>query len=188
MGHRIKVKVRVRPLEELLDSEVNPRYRVASEVERILGCFLDIANETNFQADPSVQGWQDGQAYYREAIDSDDTTVISTETSASLIYIKNTGKTYSSSSELGDDLNAHLKIMAGSTDKEPISYLEPGEGAIIALSNEADIDASKFFVRTVGTDGGNDDTIGHLAVEFLIGNAGGIFGMYPTGLYFVFGA
>lgn len=115
-------------------------------------------------ADGAYQGFMSGTQYYREAIDSTDTTDISAESSASFVFIGNTGYTYSTATALGDALTASVKVMVGTT---LIAVLDAGE-AIILKDDNAGIDCSGIHVRTVTTAGANDTEIGHLAVAFLV--------------------
>ena len=111
------------------------------------------------------QGYLNQTVNYIEANDSADTNDLSAETTASFIFIKNTGKTFSSATVLGDTLNKALKIMyPGGTSL--ISVLDPGE-AIVLKDDNLGLNA-QFHIGTVDLDGGDNTSAGHLAVEYLV--------------------
>ena len=105
-----------------------------------------------------------GVRLYREADDNNNTTDISAEATASFVFIKNTGKLYSTPSVLGAALTASVKVMIGTT---MISVLDAGE-AIVLKDDNLGIACTGIHVRTVTTAGADDNTLGHLAVEFLV--------------------
>jgi len=137
---------------------------IATEVATSLGGTGEaVCNGYNGTA--ANQGYLNQTVNYGEAGDSADTNDLSSETTASFIFIKNTGKTFSSATALGDTLNKALKVMyPGGTSL--ISVLDPGE-AIVFKDDNLGLDA-RFHVRTVDLDGGDNSSAGHLAVEYLV--------------------
>ena len=150
-------------MEELTTENSTTQDVIASEVGKSLGGSGQAA-VTDYSGDADVQGYKDAAVNYREAIDSADTTDLSSETTASFVFIKNTGYTYSSATVLGAALDKSLKVMVGTT---LISILDAGE-AIVLKDDNAGIDCSGIHVRTVDTDGSENASAGHLAVEFLV--------------------
>jgi len=65
---------------------------------------------------------------------------------------------------LADALSKSLKVMVGTT---LISLLDAGE-CIVLKDDNAGIDCSNIHVRTVDTNGNDNTSAGHLAVEFLV--------------------
>jgi len=167
MGDYVRVSVHVEPVEELATENGGAEDVLASEVGKTLGG-ESTPDVTDYSGTDSVQGQKDGAPYYKEIIDSADTTALSTETTASCIVIRNTGYTYSSSSALGAALDKTIKVMAGDNDKEPIAYLEPGACISLPCGSGALLDASAIYLRTVDNDGGENASAGHLAGEFLV--------------------
>ena len=110
------------------------------------------------------QGYKDAAVNYREAIDSADTTDLSVELTASFIFIKNTGYTYSSATVLGVALDKSLKVMQTTN---LICLLDSGE-CFVMKDNNAALVAADIHVRTVDKDGSENASAGHLAVEFLV--------------------
>jgi len=165
MSDSVKYAISVKPIEVISD-ENGGEYNVnASEVGKILGCG-GTAIVTDYSAAANTQGYKDAAVNYREALDSSDTTILSNDTSLSFMFIKNTGYTYSSSSVLGVALAKSLKVMIGNNDKEMVAILDAGEG-IVFKDDNAGIDGSAIYVRTVDIDGSENASAGHLAVEFL---------------------
>ena len=163
MSDEIRYSIGVTPVEELTTENSTSEDVIASEVNKSLGG-SGIAVVTNYSGDANVQGYKDAAVNYREAVDSADTTGISSETTASFVFIKNTGFTYSSATALGVALDKSLKVMSGTT---LLAILDAGE-AIVFKDDNAEIDASGIHVRTVDTDGNDNTDAGHLAAEFLV--------------------
>ena len=163
MADKVTYAVSCTPQEELTNENSGTTFVIASEVNTSLGG-SGAAVVTDYSGAPAVQGYKDASVYYIEAIDSADTTDISSESTASFVFIKNTGYTYSSATALGDALSKSLKVMIGTTT---ISVLDGGE-AIILKDDNAGLDCTGIHVRTVDTNGSNNASAGHLAVEFLV--------------------
>jgi len=164
MGHEVVIKVRVQPDEELVDNDSNTHTVISGEVGKRLGGTALSVSPNAYIGTGALQGYENGVPWYREAIDSTDTQYLSAEQSASVIFIRNTGRTYSTSSALGVGLNKALKIMFGTT---LITTLNSGE-PWYTKDNNAGINPYNLHIRTVNLDGSNNTGAGHLAVEFFI--------------------
>ena len=163
MSDQVRYSIGVTPVETLTTENSTSEDVIASEVNKSLGG-AGAAAVTDYSGDADVQGYKDAAVNYREAIDSADTTDISSETTASFVFIRNTGFTYSSATTLGVALDKSLKVMSGTT---LLAILDAGE-AIVFKDDNAGIDASGIHVRTVDTDGSENAAAGHLAAEFLV--------------------
>lgn len=163
MSDQIRFSINVTPVETLTTENSTTEDVIASEVNKSLGG-SGTAAVTDYSGDADVQGYKDAAVNYREAIDSADTTDISTEATASCVFIKNTGYTYSSATVLGAALDKAVKVMSGTT---LLAVLDAGE-AIVFKDDNAGIDCTGIHVRTVDLDGSNNTSAGHLAVEFLV--------------------
>lgn len=163
MSDRVKITTYVEPIEELTSDDADVSTIIASEVGKNLGGSASI-DVTNFSNTASEQGYLNKTVNYLEAIDSADTTDISSLTAAKVVYIKNTGYTYSSATELGAALDKSLKVMVATTQ---IALLPPG--ASICLPNINGINCTTIHVRTVDNiTGANNASAGHLSVEKFI--------------------
>ena len=162
MADSVQFSVSCTPVEELATENSGTANIIASEVNKSLGG-SGSATVTAYNGSAANQGYLNATVNYFEGQDSNDTTDLSSETTATFIFIKNTGYTFSSATALGAKLDKALKIMVGST---PISILDPGE-AIILKDDNAGLDA-RLHVRTVDLDGGDNGSAGHLAIEYLI--------------------
>lgn len=163
MSDQIRVGIHVEPREELTDENSGTTDIIASEVGRTLGATFSI-DITDYSGSADIQGYANESVNYREAVDDADTTDISSETTATIVYIENTGYTYSDATTLGDELDKSVKVMLGST---MISIL-PSGASIVLVDPNAGLDCSNIHVRTVDDDGGNNASAGHLAVKFLV--------------------
>ena len=179
MADKVRYSISVTPIEEVtmavsytgeeqtgvLIDQNNTSYEVlATEINTPLGGSGE-AVVSDYQGTASNQGYLNKAANYVEASDSVNTTTISSEATASFIFIKNTGKEFSSASLLGNTLNKALKVMApGGTTM--IACLDPGE-CIVLKDDNAGL-SGEFRVRTVELNGGDNASAGHLAVEYLV--------------------
>jgi len=163
MSDSIKYDISVEPREELTDENGNTKTVISGEVYKTLGG-SGVAVVTDYSGTAAAQGYLNATVNYLECIDSDDTTDISSEATASFVYIKNTGYTFSSATVLGDALAKSVKVMFGTT---MVSILDAGE--CIALKDDnAGLVCTNIHVRTVDTDGSENASAGHLAVERLV--------------------
>jgi len=163
MADKVTFAVSCTPQEELTNENSGTIYVIASEVNTSLGG-SGAATCASYAGTAANQGYLNATVNYMEAIDSADTTDISAEGSATFVFIKNTGYTFSSATVLGDALSKSLKVMSGTT---LISVLDAGE-AIVLKDDNAGIACTGIHVRTVDTDGSNNTGAGHLAVEYLV--------------------
>ena len=163
MADKVTFAVSCTPQEELTNENSGTIYVIASEVNKSLGG-SGAATCASYAGTAANQGYLNATVNYMEAIDSADTTDISAEGTATFVFIKNTGYTFSSATALGALLAKSLKVMSGTT---LISVLDAGE-AIVLKDDNAGIACTGIHVRTVDTDGSNNTSAGHLAVEYLI--------------------
>ena len=162
VNNRIEYTIKIKPIEILTDenagthdilaSEIGTRFSISNSV--VVGLYDDTA---------AIQGYKDAIVNYLEAIDSADTTDISSKATACFVMIKNTGYTFSSATGLGVALSAAIKVMVATT---VIAILQPGE-AIVLHDVSATINCTGIHVRTVTT-AGAEGSPGHLAVERLV--------------------
>lgn len=163
MADSVKYQISVQPLEELTEENGGTRNIIASEVGKTLGG-SGAAAVTDYSGTAAAQGYKDAAVSYGEAIDDADTDDLSSETTASFVFVRNTGYTYSSATALGASLAKALKIMVGTT---LIAVLDPGEPWTTKDDN-AGIDCTGIHVRTVDLDGSDNASAGHLAYEYLV--------------------
>jgi len=164
MADSVQFSVSCTPVEELATENSGTSNILASEVNTSLGG-SGTATVASYAGTAANQGYLNATVNYFEGLDSSDSTDLSSETSATFIFIKNTGFTFSSATALGASLSKALKIMApGGTTI--ISVLDPGE-AIVLKDDNAGLDG-RFHVRTVDLDGSDNTSAGHLAIEYLV--------------------
>ena len=164
MADSVQFSVSCTPVEELATENSGTSNILASEVNTSLGG-SGSATVASYAGTAANQGYLNATVNYFEGLDSSDSTDLSSETSATFIFIKNTGFTFSSATVLGASLSKALKIMApGGTTI--ISVLDPGE-AIVLKDDNAGLDG-RFHVRTVDLDGSDNTSAGHLAIEYLV--------------------
>ena len=114
-----------------------------------------------------------GVRYYVNCVDNA-ATVVSAESTASFIMIKNTGKLFSTTSALGDTAPTtgdHVLVTLVNTTTNVLAFLAPGEAYMMhiggtALANHP-IDCSKIKVQSYEGDGTAAAATDHIAVEFL---------------------
>ena len=167
MADRVLYSISVTPIETIAGEQTSiTNDIIASEIGKSFS-----GNGTATCADfganggtAAMQGYLNRTQYYVEAIDSADTTDISSEATASFVYIKNTGYTFATTTKLGSALDKSLKVMSGTT---LLSVLSAGE-AIVFKDNNLGIACTGIHVRTVDNDGGDNASAGHLAVEYLV--------------------
>lgn len=163
MADKVTYAISVTPQEELTEENAGTRYILASEVGKTLGG-NGVATAASFAGSAANQGYKDITVNYLSAADDGDATDISAETSATFVFIKNTGYTFSSATALGASLNKALKVMIGTT---MISVLDAGE-CLVLKDDNAGLNGTTIHVRTVDLDGSNNASAGHLAVEYLV--------------------
>ena len=163
MADKVTYAISCTPQEELTNENGGTQYVIASEVNKGLGGSGE-AVVANYAGTKENLGYLDATVNYLEAIDSANTTDISAESTASFVFIKNTGYTYGTATTLGPALDKALKVMSGTT---LLSVLDKGE-AIVLKDDNRGIDCTGIHVRTVDLNGGDNGSAGHLAVEYLV--------------------
>jgi len=137
---------------------------LATEVGTSLGGSGEAAC-VSFAGSGALQGYANGVVNYGSADDGSSTDSLSTEATASFIFIKNTGKEFSSVTELGETIAASaLRVQAGT---QTVAVLLPGE-CWIAKDDNLSLVCTDFHVRTVNTDGTTNAALGNLAYEYLV--------------------
>ena len=152
----------------LHDVETHSVDVIATEVQKTYGSSGEVTLGTQWGTTAStLNGIALGVQNYREAVDSNDTTAISTETYALFVFIKNTGfaSDGDNTQTLTNLLDKSLKIMEGTYC---ISCLAAGESFVMKAVGSSTIDCNRIHVRTVDNDGGDNVSAGHLAVEYLV--------------------
>ena len=164
MADKIKYRVHCTPLEALTDENGGKHYVMASEIGRTLGGAGE-AVVGDYAGTAANQGYLNTTVNYLSADDgAGSTTDISAETSATFVFIKNTGRKFVDATTLGDSLTASIKVMFGTT---MVSILDAGEAIIFKDDNRA-LNCTTIHVRTVTTGGADDATLTNLAVEYLV--------------------
>lgn len=169
MADKIRFAVNVTPVEELTDEQGTTHEVIAGEVGKSLGGSGE-APVTDYSATAANQGYKDATVNYLEAPDGAGNEVtLSAETTASLVFIKNTGHVFSSATALGAAESTRLLKVTYPTALTILSVLDAGEAIILrALQATATINASLINVETVDSDGSEAGGGVHLAVEYLV--------------------
>lgn len=166
MADKIDISVIITPKEELVAEYTNSNIFInASEVGVVFRDTISVV-VSDYTGSAAAQGYQDQTVNYLEAVDDADTTAISTEATATFVYIQNTGYYFSSITALGSALSKAIKVMTGAA-KDIIQVLDPGESCYFKDDN-AGIISTAIFVRTVDLDGSNNVSAGNLAVKYLV--------------------
>jgi len=150
---------------------------IAGEVGKSIGG-SGTAVVSDYQNSNATQGWggsdaTGGVSYYVNCVD-DSATVISAESSASFIIIKNTGKVYSSATALGatcETTGDHVLVTLVNTTTNKLAFLAPGEAFMMSIGGTGMtnhvIDCSKIKVQSYTSAGAAAGAADHIAVEFL---------------------
>tara|TARA_R110000824_G_scaffold70768_2_gene181497 strand:- start:5309 stop:5809 length:501 start_codon:yes stop_codon:yes gene_type:complete len=164
MADKVKFRIHCTPLEDITDENLNTHTVMASEIGRTLGGAGEVV-VADYAGTAANQGYLNKTVNYLSADDGAGShTDISAETSASFVFIKNTGRKFVDATTLGDPLTASLLVMRASNT---ISILDAGE-AIILKDNNRGLNCTGIHVRTVTTAGADDATLTNLAVEYLV--------------------
>ena len=169
MADSVQFSISCTPIEVPTVEEGTASGIMASEVGKSLGG-SGAAVVADFGATGALQGYKDAAAFYLECVDNS-ATQISAETTASFVFIKNTGKLFSSTSVLGAVLpnSEHIVVTTDNTGITVIASLAPGEALILkALQSTKTIDCTKIKVQTFESNGGSAGAADHIAVEFLV--------------------
>jgi|TARA_Y100000296_G_C5019792_1_gene179274 hypothetical protein len=171
MADKVTFAVSCTPQEELSTENSTTTYVIASEVNKSLGG-SGTATCASYAGTAANQGYLNATVNYLEAPDGAGNEVaISSESSASFVFIKNTGHIFSSATVLGDaDTSATLKVTTNS-GAILISNLAAGEAIVLKgkqSGSGATIVASGIEVETVLSNGAETSGGNHLAVEYLV--------------------
>jgi hypothetical protein len=153
--------IMVEPVESLSDNDGSEHFIVSGEVAKILKGKISVS-DVNMDLSGTLNGYENKQPYLKEATVNGGNSLTTSSVSV-FIMIKNTGRTYSSSSELGDALNKALKITYAD---EFVSLLTTSEPYYMK-DNNGKIRADTIVVETVELDGSTISSGSGLAVEFL---------------------
>ena len=178
MADRIEFASSATPIETLASGDgATTSDIMAGEVATSLGG-SGSAVVTDYQNSNASQGIggsdaASGVKYYVNCVDNS-STAVSSESTASFIMIKNTGKLFSSSSALGETTpitGDHVLVTCVNTTTNVLAFLAPGESFMMhiggtALANHP-IDCSKIKVQSYEGDGTAAAVTDHIAVEFL---------------------
>ena len=178
MADRIQFAVSATPVETLTSGDgATTSDILAGEVARTLGG-AGSAVVSNYQNSNATQGLGGSDAgpginLYVNCVDNS-ATAISSEATASFLIIKNTGKLFSSTTALGEDVPVtgnHVRVSLVNTTTNNLAFLAPGEAFIMSIGGTAlsnfPIDCSKIFVQSYESDGTAAGAADHIAVEFL---------------------
>ena len=169
MADKVRYSVSVTPLEDITDEQSNTYTIIAGEIGQNLGGSGE-APVVDYSASASDQGYKDGAVNYLEAPDGAGLEVaISSESTASFVFIKNTGFVFSSTTVLGAvNTTRRVKVTVNS-GAIILAILEAG-GCYVASCPDitTPIVASGIKVETVNNDGTEVAGGDHLAVEYLV--------------------
>ena len=168
-GDKVKFSVTCTPIEQITTEQaLSPIPEViASEVGKSLSGSGEAA-ASNYNGAAAVQGYTGGVVNYVNCVDNS-ATAISTESTASFVFIKNTGHIFSSVTELGESTEEHVVVTTVNTGTTVISSLGPGEAIVLkALGATKTLDCTKIKVQTFEANGASAGTNDHLAVEILV--------------------
>lgn len=169
MADSVKFAVSVTPVEELTDEQGNVHSVIAGEVGKSLGG-NGSAVVVDFSDTAVKQGYLNATVNYLECVDNS-STQISAETTASFVFIKNTGYLFSSATVLGAALASHSVVVTTiNTGTTVIACLAAGEAIVLKsiLTNSQQIDCTKIKVQVFEADGSAAGAADHLAVEYLV--------------------
>ena len=172
MADSVRFSVYCTPVEELIDENSGERSVLASEIGKSLGG-SGTATVSAYNGTAANQGYLNATVNYLEAPDGAGNEVaISSESSASFVFIKNTGHIWGGdATTLGDaDTSATLKVTTNS-GAILISNLAAGEAIVLKgkqSGSGATIVASGIEVETVLANGAETSGGNHLAVEYLV--------------------
>ena len=173
MADKIRYAVSVTPVEEITDEQANTHEVISGEVGKSLGGSGEapVANYTpSGGGEAAKQGYFDATVNYFNCVD-DSPTQIAEETTASFVFIKNTGYLFNSITALGDLLpnNEHVVVTTVNTGTTIIASLGKGEVIVLkALQSTKTIDCTKIKVQTFESNGSAAGATDHIAVEYLV--------------------
>lgn len=173
MASSVQFGVSITPVEEITDENSGTHNVMSSEVGKSLGGSGEatVASYQPLDDDVANQGYLDAAANYKEAPDgAGNEETITDETTASLVFIKNTGYAFSTSTALGSkDSDGRLVKVTTNSGAIILAALAADEAIVLkALQSTATIDASGIKIETVDSDGTENATGDSLAVEYLV--------------------
>ena len=169
MADRIVYAISVKPVETITDENASEHDVISGEVATNLGGNGE-ATVADYSASAAMQGYKDAAVNYLEAPDGAGGEVaISTETTASFVFIRNTGFVFSSVTALGAVENDRLLKVTANSGAIILAVLDAGEPFCMkALQSTGTIDASGIKVETVNSNGAEASGGVNLAVEYLV--------------------
>ncbi len=169
MADKVRYAVSVTPLEDITDEQSNTYTVISGEVGQSLGGSGE-APVVDYSASAANQGYKDGAVNYLEAPDGAGGEVaISSESSASFVFIKNTGFVFSSATVLGAANTTRRVKVTVNSGAIILAILGAGECFIMPVPDiTTPIVASGVKVETVDSDGSEAAGGIHLAVEYLV--------------------
>ena len=178
MANRVEFSISATPVETLTSGDgAATSDIIAGEIGKSLGG-SGSAVVTDYQNTNTTQGiggdsGTSGTHTYINAQDNSATQVTS-ETTASFIIIKNTGKVFSSATALGATAATtgdHVLVTLVNTTTNNLAFLAPGEAFMMSIGGTGMtthvLDCSKIKVQSYEGDGTAAGTDDHIAVEFL---------------------
>ena len=169
MADSVKFSVTCTPIEEIGTEEtLSPVPEIiSSEVGKSLSG-NGSAPVVDYSGAAAVQGYTGGVVNYVNCVD-DSATAISTEATASFVFIKNTGFLFDTVTTLGVAMTEHVVVTTDNTGVTVISSLGPGEAIVLkALAATKTLDCTKIKVQTFEANGSAAAGTDHLAVEILV--------------------
>lgn len=159
---KVRIQLGVTPYEEVTDHGSNTHKVLAGEVNKFFTHDF-YATDVNLVLDGEYNGYEAKAPYFIEAVVNGG-GALSSLTEAKLVLLINTGRTYSTSSVLGDKADYSLKVMSGSDLLAVLKEREP----FYLKDNNAGIDPSGINIETVEHDGSNIASGTGLGVKQLI--------------------
>ena len=168
MSDKVRYAVSITPIEVLTDDNSGEHDVIAAEVGKTLGGSGE-ATVAGYTATSAAQGYKEALPWYKSAPDSGTGIAISTETTASLVFIKHSGYAIAADGATLGSANTTRKVKVTVTGDITIACLGAGECLVLkALQSTATIDCSKVLVETVDSDGSDPSEGDHIAVEYLV--------------------
>tara|TARA_R100001594_G_scaffold143284_1_gene191061 strand:+ start:2125 stop:2685 length:561 start_codon:yes stop_codon:yes gene_type:complete len=184
MADKVRYSINAIPIEEvtkavtysseeegsvLIDTSDSAHEVIATEVGKSFGGSGE-APVNDYSSNAGDQGWKNRTVNYANAVD-DSYTALGGHTSASFVFIKNTGYLFSSTTALGDaapSTGDHVEV-AVNNGAITIAFLGPGECiALKALQATKTLDATDIKIKSFEDDGTAAGGSDHIAVEFFI--------------------
>jgi len=134
MADHINFNVSATPVEELTHEQGSDVTKiVATEVGTALGGGGDSVDLTNYSGTAVKQGYKDGAVSYIDITHSEGGTQLTAERAPDFVFVKNTGRKFSSTTVLGDVTTDCVMVVVkdvGNTLYYEIAWLKPGQAAV----------------------------------------------------------